>query len=312
MLGIVALSGCGEKENLDSIIPTTSSNKIESKPSASTLTPTHKHTYATEWSKNATKHWHASTCGHDVKDSEASHTYGEWILVTPSTEEKNGLQKRICSTCGYEDEEKLELLPHNHKYATSWTTNETKHWHASLCGHDVKDSEGNHTFIKETCTICGYVKYSTTGLDYSLSRDYTYYIVSGIGRATDTDVVIPSYYNNLPVKEIKSSAFEDNTYLTSIIIPNTVTYIGNYAFDGCSSLASIVIPDSVISIGDSAFSGCSSLTNVFYMGTFEQWNKISGMDYSFYSITRYYYSEIKPTDTTYKYWHYVDGVATAW
>jgi hypothetical protein len=41
-------------------------------------------------------------------------------------------------------------------------------------------------------------------------------------------------------------------YLTSIIIPDSVTSIGNYAF--CSNyLSSITIPDSVTSIGKDAF-----------------------------------------------------------
>ena len=40
------------------------------------------------------------------------------------------------------------------------------------------------------------------------------------------------------------------------IIPNSVTYIGDYAFGGCKSLQSITIPNSVTSIGDGAFCGC--------------------------------------------------------
>ena len=50
--------------------------------------------------------------------------------------------------------------------------------------------------------------------------------------------------------------------VTDLVIPDSVTSIGNYAFSGCRSLASIVIPDSVTSIGDDAFKYCSSLTSV--------------------------------------------------
>jgi len=35
----------------------------------------HEHTYSTEWSKDATYHWHAATCGHDVVDAKAAHVY---------------------------------------------------------------------------------------------------------------------------------------------------------------------------------------------------------------------------------------------
>ncbi len=46
------------------------------------------------------------------------------------------------------------------------------------------------------------------------------------------------------------------------IIPNSVTYIGDYAFGGCKSLQSITIPNSVTSIGDCAFSLCKSLQSI--------------------------------------------------
>ena len=61
---------------------------------------------------------------------------------------------------------------------------------------------------------------------------------------------------------IGSSAFEDCSKLTSVVIPDSVTSISDYAFSGCSSLESIVIPDSVTSIGDYAFRYCSSLESV--------------------------------------------------
>ena len=54
----------------------------------------------------------------------------------------------------------------------------------------------------------------------------------------------------------------NGTLITDLVIPDSVTSIGNLAFLGCSSLTSITIPDGVTSIGNSAFSGCSNLTSV--------------------------------------------------
>ena len=48
-------------------------------------------------------------------------------------------------------------------------------------------------------------------------------------------------------------------FLKNLVIPDSVTNIGDYAFWGCTSLKSLVIPDSVTSIGNEAFSGCRSL-----------------------------------------------------
>ena len=100
------------------------------------------------------------------------------------------------------------------------------------------------------------------GLSYMLSNDGMYYIVSRIGTCSDTNIVIPNTYNDLPVKEIGASAFRECSSLTSVVIGNGVTSIGNGAFYNCSSLTSVVIPDSVTSIGDEAFSACKSLTSV--------------------------------------------------
>ena len=50
--------------------------------------------------------------------------------------------------------------------------------------------------------------------------------------------------------------------LTSVIIPSSVTSIGDWAFYD-SGLTSIVIPSSVTSIGDCAFGDCRSLTSIF-------------------------------------------------
>lgn len=55
------------------------------------------------------------------------------------------------------------------------------------------------------------------------------------------------------VKIIDEGAFNNNTALQSIDIPDSVTKIGYYAFGECTSLQSINIPDSVTEVGGGAF-----------------------------------------------------------
>ena len=71
------------------------------------------------------------------------------------------------------------------------------------------------------------------------------------------------YEDNILFNKDKSRIISfRNQKLTSYVIPNSVTSIGEFAFSRCESLTDIVLPDSVTSIGDHAFSRCRSLTEV--------------------------------------------------
>ena len=72
-----------------------------------------------------------------------------------------------------------------------------------------------------------------------------------------TNLIIPN-----SVTSIGDWAFGRCSGLTSVTIPNSVTSIGNDAFYGCSRLTSVTIPNSVTGIGKDAFYGCSGLTSV--------------------------------------------------
>ncbi len=113
-----------------------------------------------------------------------------------------------------------------------------------------------------TLSLCACGPAEATDLEYELSKDETYYIVSGIGNEQRTSFTIPSTYNGKPVKEIDDMAFRRCFQLTDIVIPASVTKIHNDAFCECSSLKRIVIPASVTVIGLSAFSRCNNLEEI--------------------------------------------------
>lgn len=100
------------------------------------------------------------------------------------------------------------------------------------------------------------------GLAYTLNADGVSYSVTGIGTCTDTEVVIPSTYEGLPVTGIGSSAFKNCSNLKSVTIPDCITIIGHSAFDKCSELISITIPDGITRIGDALFRDCSNLASI--------------------------------------------------
>ncbi len=59
--------------------------------------------------------------------------------------------------------------------------------------------------------------------------------------------------------------------MTSVIIPEGVTYIGVQAFSYCQSLVDIILPESLTYIDMLAFAMCDQLASVGYLGTEEQW-----------------------------------------
>ncbi|MBQ9945607.1 MAG: leucine-rich repeat protein [Clostridia bacterium] len=63
-------------------------------------------------------------------------------------------------------------------------------------------------------------------------------------------------------KTISPSVFSNCGGLTSVTIPDSVTYIGSFAFSGCSGIKSIELPASVTNIDIHAFSECTGLTSI--------------------------------------------------
>ena len=84
------------------------------------------------------------------------------------------------------------------------------------------------------------------------------------------EVVVPQTVNyediDFRVVGIGLSAFDQCSAVTSVVLPNSITYIGAGAFNG-TSISSITLPASVTTVGGYAFYNCRSLASVILKGS---------------------------------------------
>ena len=68
--------------------------------SSSGSSHSHSHSYADAWSHDATHHWHASTCGHEVVSGKAEHTWNDGEVTKAATCGAVGEKTFTCTVCG--------------------------------------------------------------------------------------------------------------------------------------------------------------------------------------------------------------------
>ena len=74
---------------------------------------------------------------------------------------------------------------------------------------------------------------------------------------------------------IDVGTFYDCKKLSKIVIGNKVSYIGVEAFLGCEKLDTVVIGNGVTFIDPWAFGYCDNLKNIYFIGSEDEWNKIT-------------------------------------
>ena len=200
------------------------------------LTP--KHEFSDEWSTDETCHWHACTAKkHTDTTEKLPHEFNDGAVTTEPTEETEGVRTFTCKTCGYSYTEKIEVLPHTHKYdMNAWVnTEESGHYRPTTCGHADKTKDfAAHTFDEGvvtkpegygvvgektfTCTKCGYEKKVT--IDALGAKDNEIKLADGktLGKTYDRQMIAITKAdfaiegNREPALMFKAKGADDNTY----------------------------------------------------------------------------------------------------
>lgn len=80
---------------------------------------------------------------------------------------------------------------------------------------------------------------------------------------------------NIPntITDIKSKAFKWSV-LESVTLPESIKVINDETFYSSKYLKSVTLPNTITSIGENAFAYCNSLTDVYFLGSKQEWNSI--------------------------------------
>ena len=129
----------------------------------------------------------------------------------------------------------------------------------------VDPCKDGHTFndSSDICEKCDANYYDET-LQFTLSENREYYIVSGLGTCTRTVIRVPAKHANKPVRELSSSSFNAASNfacekITEIYLPDSIRTISANAVFKCCGLKKIEIPEGVTTIGQDALRECTAL-----------------------------------------------------
>ena len=102
--------------------------------------------------------------------TEAHHWNDGVESVTP-THTEDGEKVFTCTECGLTKTETIPAFVDDHTYSEDWSADETYHWHAATCGHEIESDKALHSWVEEEtitepthlaegktkykCTVCG-------------------------------------------------------------------------------------------------------------------------------------------------------------
>ena len=181
---------------------------------------------------------------------ECKHTDVEWVTDMAATCKFEGKNHSVCSDCNeileYGVIEKTDHTPGEWEIDIEATCARvgSRYKKCTVCKTKVETGEipisAVHDYFYGVCNICKAAQPESVGLEFVSNGDGTC-TLSGIGSCTDKSLNIPAISPaGDKVTEIAAEVFKDNTNITTVIIPDSVTSIGADAFNGCAVIKATV------------------------------------------------------------------------
>ena len=123
---------------------------------------------------------------------------------------------------------------------------------SSLAGNEFSEGEDFLDSGRASANLFGY-------FFYEIDRTGNINITKYAGR--EANVIVPEMINGKKVTSIAKSAFYNNSYITSVMLPGSVKYIGEESFRECDNLKKVSM-SGVTEIGKAAFMECTNLDDI--------------------------------------------------
>ncbi len=174
-----------------------------------------------------------------------------------------------------------------------------EHWYCAKCGKYFSDANGENEITDLTKVLIPYFEfeYSNDPIDNG-ARYYKLIGYKGNDEKITIPTVIPDNYpdeslRGKTVTVIKENAFENNTTIKTVTVPDSITHVGGDSFNGCSNLTEVTIGKGLDWLGYTCFANCPNLTKVTIKRTDDdfqmQGNSFQGSD----NVTVYGYHDTK-------------------
>ena len=194
-----------------------------------------------------------------------------WSTVSKSTCSIEGSRELVCSVCGNVLDTGKILCKH---CKTEWFNEKIsdcinggkKVLRCVDCGKEyarVSVSKLGHEYADCRCIRCGSLSYVD---DKSGTIILTQDMCETLGIRREVAVVIPetvNYYGKeYRVVGLGSSMFYNCSGITSIVMPDSIIYVGSHAFDYCTGMMSCKLSKNLRTIEQAAFQCCFKLRHV--------------------------------------------------